>query len=162
MSYCCVPKDVLRAMGVAPFSFGLGVAEDYYFFNLLAISGSGPVVYDPTPLAGYRIRKGSLSEDRLKGLECIVQAFELLKDRYKELSDPRPSTAFRLAFASGRRHYARVLMAAGRVSDARRELLRSLRNCRKTASITKSLAWLFITYMPALLRPRLPSIRREV
>jgi glycosyltransferase involved in cell wall biosynthesis len=158
MSYCCIPRWVLGPVGKDPFSSALSTAEDCYFFCLLALLG--PVVYAPMPLVAYRISKNSLSSNRLKNLGSVVQAFKLIEDRYKEISDLELSRAFRIAFASRRRQYAKRLMGAGRASEARRQLWYSLRNSSNPSSLAKSLVLLLLTHMPTLIQPKwLPSYR---
>ena len=122
MSYCCVSKRILKRIGEEPFNAALNIAEDSYFLYLLALQG--PVVYNPVALAAYRIRKESLSSNRLWTYESLVRAFELLEERFRNAEDAEYSKAFEIAFASKRRQYAKSLMGAGKVSEARTQFWR--------------------------------------
>jgi glycosyltransferase involved in cell wall biosynthesis len=156
MSHCCIPKTVLKTFEEP---FKLKTAEDAYFFNL--VGPLGPVVYVAAPLAAYRIHKGSLSSDRLKLTENEVRGFELLEERYRKLSDAKFTRVFKNAFASKRRSYAKVLLGAGRKTEARRQLLSSVVNSANSLSVGKSLALLFTTYLPSGLQPSWPASERQ-
>lgn len=155
MSHCCIPKMVLKTFDEP---FQLRMAEDSYFFNL--VGPLGPVVFLSTPLAAYRIRKGSLSSDRLKLTGCEVSGFELLEDRYKKLSDRSLIRVFENAFASKRRSYAKVLLGAGQKLEARKQLISSVSNSANSISVGKSLGLLLTTYLPSRLQPKWPSSDR--
>ncbi len=157
MSFCCVPKRVLEAMGSEPFK--LRVAEDVYFCNLLPFWG--PVVVASAPLLGaYRGREGSLASNRLNCAEGEVRAFELIEERYRN-ADVRLVREFERAFPSKRRAYAKMLLGVGRSSDARRQLRRSLSQSFDPVSLAKSLALLSLSYFPGSLQPKWPSVDRQ-
>lgn len=158
MSYCCVPKRALMQIGNKPFCEKVSGVEDSYLFYLLALSG--PVVYASKPLVAYRITDESLSANHLKTFRVWVHVFELLQGRYRKLSDANLSRAFGMAFASKRRFYAKLLMGAGKTSEARRQLQCSLGNTCNPVSIVKSLAWLLLTYIPVELQPKWRSSHR--
>lgn len=159
MSYCCVPQHALRKIGSEPFNTSLKSAGDTYLFFLLATLG--PIIYDPMPLVAYRFINNSVSDNRLRSLGYHVHLFELLEDRYGQLSDVNLTKEFRIAFASKRREYAKILMGANKVWEARRQLFLSLRNIGNPISISKSLALLFLTFMPAILQPTWPPSHRN-
>jgi glycosyltransferase involved in cell wall biosynthesis len=150
MSYCCIPKRVLTQIGSQPFCVS-GV-DDSYLCNILALMG--PVVYTPIPLVAYRIIKEAQSTNKLKALGLWVEVFQLLQERYKNLPDRRLSRAFRMAYASKRRQYSKLLMGAGKTFEARRQLRCSLGSLNSPASIARSLTLLFLTYIPAQLQPK--------
>jgi glycosyltransferase involved in cell wall biosynthesis len=156
VSYCCVPKRVLHSLGVEPFS--LRVAEDLYFFNTLAPLGA--VVFDSAALVAYRVREDSLSSDRLALTRTEVEAFELLRNHYRQLADRRFSRQFSDAFASKRRTYARVLLGMGDLSAAREQLRVSLMETGNPLSFGKSIALLALSYLPGSLQPVWPPRRR--
>jgi glycosyltransferase involved in cell wall biosynthesis len=156
MSHCCVPNRVLKTLGDEPFK--MRMAEDLYFFNLVA--PSGPIVFVPKPLAAYRIREGSLSSDRLKLTEAEVRAFEILTEFYGGLSNVALIKSFRRSFASKRRLYAKVLLGSGLISAARSQLVSSLGVTANPASIVKSLGLLFLSYLPKALQPSWPPPHR--
>jgi glycosyltransferase involved in cell wall biosynthesis len=157
MSHCCVPKRVLTELGDEPFK--LRMAEDLYFFNLVA--PSGPVVFLPKPMAAYRVREGSLSSDRLKLTEAEVRAFELLDKRYEAVADASLIRAFRRSFAAKRRQHAKVLLGAGLTSPARDQIRRSLGSTLNLFSLAKSLRLLLLSYLPKPLQPTWPPVHRE-
>ncbi len=158
MSYLCIPKHALRKLGTKPFDMSLTAAIDSYL--LYSIAPSGPIVYMSLPLVAYRIIKESLSANRLKSFGAWVKAFELLEDQYEQLLDVNLSKEFRLAFASKRRQYAKILMGAGRALDARTQLWYSVKNSKNAQSIAKSLVLFICTYMPTSLQPSWPSSYR--
>lgn len=153
-SYCCVTKEALTKMGVEPFK--ADGAEDFFSSALLALLG--PVVYSGAPVAAYRIREGSISSDRIRGLAARVHAFELLESEhhYTSRAGPELAAAFRLAFASHRRSYAKQLFGASKVADARTQLRLSLK-LKQPVSFGKSLALLWLSYLPSRLQPSWPQ-----
>jgi glycosyltransferase involved in cell wall biosynthesis len=158
MSHCCIPKRVLTALGSEPFK--LRMAEDLYFFNLVA--PSGPIAFVSKPMAAYRIRHGSLSSNRVRLNESEVQAFELLEKHYAAMSDRRLVQAFRWAFTSKRRLFAKTLMGVGNSSEARRQLRRSLSRSSGILCFAKSAVLLCLTFLPRSLQPQWPSGHRRV
>jgi len=157
MSYCCIPKKVLTEIGPEPFC--VSGADDFYLFNLLPLFG--PVVYATVPLAAYRMTAAAQSENLIKSFALALQAFELLETRYKAVHDRTLYKSFKMAYASKRRHYAKILMGAGKTSQARKQLLYSLKKISNPVSIAKSLALLLVTCMPSPLQPNWPPAYRE-
>jgi glycosyltransferase involved in cell wall biosynthesis len=155
-SYISVPRRVLLAFGNEPFRFS-GV-EDSYLCTTLPLLGG--VVYASLPLVAYRITDESLSADRLKMFGPWVNIFCALEQRYRD-TDEALKREFGRAFASRRRQYGKLLMAAGRESEAREEFRRSLGNSATPLSVAKSAWWLTASYMPRWLQPTWPSVRRE-
>jgi glycosyltransferase involved in cell wall biosynthesis len=158
MSYCCVPKCVLDDMGAEPFCVS-GV-DDSYFCDLLALSGR-PVVFSPTPLVAYRLTASAQSANHLKTFGLWVNAFQMLERPYREKANANLLRAFKRAFASKRRQYAKFLMGAGDVAGARTQLRQSLAGSDSSASIAKSMALLFLTYVPSPLQPAWPARYRQ-
>ena len=158
MSYCCIPKRVLTKLGPEPFCVAVSGADDFCLFNLLPLFGS--VVYAPTPLVAYRIAKDAQSHNLLKSLALSVHAFELLEMRYREVQEGKLLKAFRMAFASRRRQYAKVLMGASKTQEARRQLWSSLNDSSNPLSLAKSLAFFLLTCMPTVLQPMWPRSER--
>jgi glycosyltransferase involved in cell wall biosynthesis len=160
MSYCCIPKSVLMTMGDEPFCVAASGAEDLFLFIAIPLIGRA-VLYDPSHLVAYRITEEGLSVDLLRVLSLSVRSFELLQKRYEEEADDELLAAFRVAWGSNRRQYAKRLMKAGRTSAARQQLRLSVRDSRNLSSIGKSVALLFATYLPSHLQPIWPSTRRS-
>jgi glycosyltransferase involved in cell wall biosynthesis len=159
MSFCCVPRPILKKIGRGPFKAGKsGVAEDCYFHNLLPLWG--PLIYAPAVLAAYRMTPGSLSSSRLRQTAGEVEAFELLESSYDNAADSKLARAFRMGFASKRRSHAKILMGAGRTSEAREQFRRSWSHGVSPHSLTKSLALLLLSHMPSALQPKWPSVHR--
>lgn len=152
-SFCCIPKRVLTELGPEPFK--ADGAEDFYCSALLSLVG--PIVYNPAPLVAYRVRPGSVSSNRLAGLAARVHAFELLESRFRALKDIGRSSAFADAFASHRRSYAKYLLGAERLGDARTQLWCSTRNGLRLSSIAKSIGMLSSTYLPKAFQPVWPT-----
>jgi glycosyltransferase involved in cell wall biosynthesis len=159
MSYCCVPKRALAAIGSEPFC--VNSVEDSYFLYLLALSGS--VIYTPEVLAAYRIHRGSLSANHVKTFGVWVSAFELLEDPYRKTAEAQLFSAFQTAFASKRRSYAKLLLHAGRTTEAREQIRRSLSNTRNFVSLAKSIALLSMSFLPGPVRSKFvqPPSNRE-
>lgn len=153
-SFCCATKRALTELGPEPFKEN--GAEDFFCSALLSLLG--PVFYTAVPVAAYRVRAGSISSDRIKGLAARVRAFEVLeKERnYLKVADPALAAEFTRIFASHRRVFAKQLMGASEVGAAREQLRFSLRS-REPKSIGKSLALLFSTYFPSQLQPKWPT-----
>jgi glycosyltransferase involved in cell wall biosynthesis len=149
MSFSCVPKCILNKLGSEPFK--VSVAEDWYFFNCLAVIGT--VAFDHTPLAAYRIRTGSLSSNRLRLSEAIVKACETIEPRFKALPDQRFHRAFQVAHSEKRRLYAKLLLDQCKLREAREQLKLSMECNSDPASRAKSIAILCSTYLPSRLQP---------
>jgi glycosyltransferase involved in cell wall biosynthesis len=158
MSYCCVRRDYLAQIGKEPFQ--ANGAEDTYLFHMLALYGN--VIFNPACLAGYRISDSSLSSNRLRVVEALIKAFELLARQYREMGDPELCACFRSAFASKRREYAKLLIGAGLTSPGRQQLLRSVCSDLAPISMAKSLTLLLATCMPKVLQPKWPTRYRIV
>jgi glycosyltransferase involved in cell wall biosynthesis len=159
MSYCCIPKIVLAKVGPEPFYVGVSGADDFYLFNLLPLLGS--VLYAPVSLVAYRMISSAQSENRIKSVALALQAFGSLDARYKAIQDRSLYKGFQRAFASKRRHYAKILMGVGKTSQARKQLLHSLIQTYDPVSLAKSLALLLATFMPSRLQPNWPPAYRE-
>jgi glycosyltransferase involved in cell wall biosynthesis len=159
MSYCCIPKRALIEIGPEPFCVTVSGADDYCLFNVLPLFGS--IIYASVTLVAYRITNEAQSENLLKSLALSLNALELLEGRYKKLAEVELCKAFKLAFASRRRQYAKILMGATKTLEARRQLLYSLQKTCNASSLAKSLALLFLTYMPVQFQPKWPSGYRE-
>ncbi|MCK4783739.1 MAG: glycosyltransferase family 2 protein [Desulfobacteraceae bacterium] len=159
MSYCCIPKVVLREIGSDPFAVSVSGADDFYLFNVLPILG--PIVYAPVPLVAYRITGEAHSANRLKSVGLAVNSFELIEERYRNLPKVELVRAFGMAYASKRRHYGKILMGVGNTSEARRQFRYSLSNTRNPLSIAKSLGLLILSLMPTPLHPKWVSSNRE-
>jgi glycosyltransferase involved in cell wall biosynthesis len=157
LSFCCLQKRLFEGIGGEPFK--LREAEDVYFFNLLPFWG--PIVFATSPLLGaYRHREGSLASNRLNCAAGEVNAFQLMEKHYRNGIDGRLLREFEMALASKRRMYGKILQGAGRSMEARGQLKRSLSDFINPLSIAKSLALLFLTYLPRSLQPRWPPVDR--
>lgn len=159
-SFFCVPKRVLAEIGNEPFSEKVSGVDDSYLCTVLPLMG--PVVYSPVPLVAYRLTKEAQSTNKLRAFELWTELFELLEAQYRHLPDKKLSRTFRTAFASKRRQYAKRLMGASKVSEARRQLFLSLKKSNNPLSLAKSLSLLFLTYMPSKLQPKWAPRYREV
>jgi len=160
MSYCCVPKVALERLGNEPFNPAVRGCEDSYLFCLLSLHGS--VVYTPMPLAAYRVWGGSLSQNRMKLCADLVTGFEMLESTFAKANQPAMLKAFQWAFAVKRRGLAKVLLGAGKISEARGHLWRSLSNCRQPVSMAKSFGLLGLSFLPSKLQPAWPSGQRQL
>lgn len=158
MSYCCVPRRIFAEIGSEPFR--LAGVDDSYLCTLLPLLRR-PVAYTPLPLVAYRITAEAQSVNRLKTYGLWVDVFRTLKSRY-DSEDPALLHAFRSAFASRRRQFAKALMTAGRVADARRELGLSMNESHEPQSLAKSFGLLLASYMPSPFQPEWRPIRRSV
>lgn len=159
LTYCCIPSRVIREIGDEK-PFGVLGLEDSFFLTKLPLLGR-PVVFCPLPLAAYRVTGGSISENRLKIYELWIDVYRRLQDRYRKQASPQLLAAFQSAFASRRRQYAKLLMTAGRVREARTEFLRSMACSRNPRSVAKSLSLLLGSFAPASLQPRWRPIARS-
>jgi glycosyltransferase involved in cell wall biosynthesis len=153
---CCIPKAVFDRLGPEPYR-EMG-AEDSYCFSLLALLG--PVVHVSTPLVARRIYENSLSANHLWTFGIWVRVFEVLEARFRA-ADAQLWKAFRSAHASKRRAYAKLLMGAGKVPEARGQLRRSLLQCYRPDSLAKSLALLSLSFMPRPMQPAWPPSHRQ-
>jgi glycosyltransferase involved in cell wall biosynthesis len=152
-SFLCVPREVLSRIGPEPFK--VDFAEDTYLASWFSLLGS--VCHSATPLVAYRITEKSLSADKVKSYGSWVHVFELFSPRYEAQESEELKDAFRAAFASKRRHYAKRLMGAGKHGQAREQLRRSLADCKDVASIGKSVGLLAASFLPERLQPRWPE-----
>jgi glycosyltransferase involved in cell wall biosynthesis len=159
-TYCCIRKRVLTRMGEEPFPVKVSGGDDFFLMNMLPFHG--PVVYTDQPFAAYRVTPGSISSNRLKSVELGVNALAMLVATYRSHPEAAFVKVFDQAFASKRRQYAKYLMGAGRIAEARGQLRSSLTNAGGALSIAKSLGVLFTTFMPARLGPRWPIAQRDI
>lgn len=157
MSYCCVPKRVLTQIGDEPFCIS-GV-DDSYLCTLLPLLGY-PIVYSQQRLVAYRITEQAQSTNKLKAFKLWVEVFERLDLRYSSEGNAQLRRAFRIAFASKRRSYGKILMGAREIREARIHLRRSFRSTSDPVSKAKSLGLLISTYLPTSLQPEWPSPSR--
>jgi glycosyltransferase involved in cell wall biosynthesis len=159
MSYFCIPKQVLVKLGSKPFCERLPGVEDSFLCTMLPLLG--PVVFFPAPLVAYRITANSLSVLRLERFAMWVEVFDILENRYESHANPELVRAFRAAYASKRRAYAKILMGAGETTHAQEQLWRSVGDSHSLPSMAKSIALLCLTHMPRVVQPKWPSRYRE-
>jgi len=157
MSYCCVPRAVLNCLGPEPFRIS-GV-DDSFLFTLLPLKG--PIAYSAEPLVAYRVTNEAQSVNRVKSFGRWVNVFESLREDYRKQTDPELRKAFSMAFASKRRQYGKLLMAAERFKEARAQFWRSACEARSLASVGKSLGLLLSSYLPSFLQPNWPPTQRD-
>jgi glycosyltransferase involved in cell wall biosynthesis len=157
MSYCCVTMRSLKTLGGEPFR--LSGVDDSYFLSRAALLGCKFSYYDE-PLVAYRITAAGQSHDKVKALRLWTEAFSQLEPEFVETSTSPLLAAFRRAYAGKERALARLLMGRGDVEAARQAVTGSLRRCRASLSIAKSLTLLALTYCPRAVQPRWPSDRR--
>jgi glycosyltransferase involved in cell wall biosynthesis len=157
MSYCCVPKRVLASIGKEPFR--LSGVDDSYLCTTLPLCGE--VVYTPSPLVAYRVMDTAQSVDRLKMFGLWVRVFELLELRYEREAGQQLKREFRIAFASRKRQYGKLLMAAGKAPEARKQFSQSVGKAMTPSSVTKSMALLLSSYMPSGMQPQWPPLYRR-
>lgn len=160
MSYCCVRRAAMAQLGPEPFSADLSGPEDCYLHYQLALQG--PIAFQPAPLVAYRLRHGSLSEDRARVLRDWTEVFARLAPQFQRAPEAGLRTDFRRFYAQKRREYAQVLLGLGDTAAARSQLRGSLQHCFSPASQAKSLALLAASYLPAALQPRWPRARRTL
>lgn len=158
MSFCCVPKTVLTRLGDAPFSEAVSGVDDCYLCNLLPLQGA--VVFTPTQLVAYRVTGNAQSVNQLKNFKLVVDVFQSLESRYRQVGDARLWSAFQQAFAGKRRRYGKTLMGAGQVGEARRQFWRAMRLAGRPASMAKSLSLFALSYLPQFMQPRWPASQR--
>ena len=159
MSYLCVPKKVFTRSGSQPFCERFPGVEDSFLCTTFPLYG--PVVFFAAPLVAYRITPNSLSVLRLERFAMWVGVFDALESRYESQPNQKLARAFRGAYASKRRSYAKILMGAAEAAQAREQLWRSLGDCHHIPSVAKSIALLFLTHMPRVAQPKWPSKYRE-
>ncbi len=159
-SLCCVPKRILNRLGREPFPVELTGATDFFLMHLLSHYGS--MVYTGERLVAYRKTLGAVTSNRLKSTSSVVMACELLANALKEIPVGQEyEKLLKVVFAARRRNYSKFLMSAGRVSDARTQLKRSLKDMSSFLSVAKSMRLLISTYLPPILQPRWPAIIRK-
>jgi hypothetical protein len=81
---------------------------------------------------------------------------------HESAPERRYAKPFKRAFASKRRHYAKLLMGAGKASEARVQLKSSLTSPGGAVSLMKSLGLLLCTCLPAPFHPRWPASHRPL
>jgi glycosyltransferase involved in cell wall biosynthesis len=156
MSFACVRQSTMSRLGPEPFQCS-GVEDSFLFYR---VSLFGGVVLSKSPLVAFRVSEGSLSANRMWLLPHWVQAFEKLEPEFRNSAVDGLRDAFPPAHASKRRHYAKLLLGAGKAVEARRELLRSVANCRWPSSIGKSMAIWAASWLPSFVQPKWPSSER--
>jgi len=158
MCGCCVPRHVFSQLGPEPFK--VNGAEDTFFHALLALQG--PVVHTSAKPVVYRIIDGSSSSNRLKVSLDILEVFKFLEDIYKDKADLELYRMFRYIHAARRRNCAKYLMGSGRILDARAQFRASMKDNSDPLSLLKSLALLFLSFMPKEFQPKWPHSLRQV
>ena len=132
--------------------------DDCYLTRRLALLGE--VVVAAEALVAYRITEGAQSENKLHGCSLMIECCETLEEHYRSRRGGRLYDVFRMAFASERRQYAKRLMGAGMIREARRQIFSSLYVTSSPVSLGKSLGFLLASYMPTALQPKWPPPRR--
>ncbi len=160
LSHCCVPKRVFDKLGDEPFR--LRRAEDLYFTHRMILHSPGTIVSTPVALSAYRVREGALSSDRLAINAAEVEAFTLLNEEFEASASDELKTVFRQAFKMKRRIYAKTLLSAGKVSEARHQLSQSLRPPFSVVAGLKSLGLLAASYLPKSMQPNWPPVYRDI
>lgn len=159
MSYMAIPKNVFEKLGDHPFCEKVPGVEDSFLCTTLPLLG--PVVFLPEPLVAYRVTPGSLSTLRLERFAMWVDVFTILESQYESQPNKAMVRAFRKAYASKRRGYAKILMGAGEAPKARAQLWRAMTDCNLPSSIAKSMAILCLSCLPRLVQPKWPSRFRD-
>lgn len=139
MSFFCIRSDVLRRMLGGLFFQNISGADDFHLMNSLPLHG--PIAYSHKVRVAYRIHEAAQSENLLKSIGLAVQALELLWAEYDTSCDEL-SAAFRIAFASKRRHYAKLLTGAHLEHEGRRQLVKALQIRAGSASALKTIGLL--------------------
>jgi len=148
-SFCCVPKWALEALGPEPFQFS--IAEDCYFFNLIALVG--PVQFYPAKLVAYRKTPGSLSSNRLRLSKDVVRVFEALEPRYRQFPNAALHLKFLRMFALKRYVLAKVLLNVDERQEARKQLIKALQTPSELSFRLRAFIVLLSTLLPKGLRP---------
>jgi len=157
MSFACVRKSAMNRLGQEPFQFS-GVDDSFLFSEISLLGG---VVFFDSPLVAYRVSEGAMSANRLRMLPLWVNAFEKLEAEFQKSDVKGLRNAFPPAYAAKRRHYAKLLLGAGRHVEARDQLRRSIINCRQPLSVVKALGLLAASWLPPFLQPKWPSSVRQ-
>jgi glycosyltransferase involved in cell wall biosynthesis len=157
MSFACVRKSAMHRMGPEPFQFS--GADDRYLFYRVSLFGG--VVYFGSPLVAYRVSEGSFSVNLLHGALSSVKACEKVAPEFEKSDVEGLRAVFPYLYAVTRRSYAKLLFGAGRPVEARRQLVRSMANCRRPVSVGKSLGMWALSWLPRFLQPKWPSPMRE-
>jgi glycosyltransferase involved in cell wall biosynthesis len=157
-SFACVRRSTIDRLGPEPFQFS-GVEDSFLFYQ---VSLFGGIVFFKSPLVAYRVSEGSLSANRMRMLPAWIKVFETLEPLFQKSDVKGLRRAFPVAYAAKRRHYAKVLLGAGRPSDARYQLLRSIGNCQQPASVGKSLGIWAVSWLPSFLQPKWPGSVRTM
>jgi len=158
MSFCCMPKSVLKKLGDEPFCEQLSGVDDCYLCNLLPFFG--PVVFKPAPLVAYRVTQQAQSVNQLKNYKLVVEVFKLLEKRYRTFGDAQLLNTYNAAFAVKRRNYGKTLMGVGRVAEARNQFLNASTLAGGFASAGKSFLLLGSSFLPKMLQPHWPAANR--
>jgi hypothetical protein len=156
MSFACVRRSAMNRLGPEPFQF-IGAEDSYMFYQMSLFGG---VVLFKSPLVAYNVHVGSLSSNRLRMLPLWVNVFGKLEPVFEKCEIQELRKAFSRAYAVKRRHYAKVLLGAGRPVEARDQLLRSIGNCQQPASVARSIAIWSASWLPTVLQPKWPSAAR--
>lgn len=157
-SYRCARRSALVKAGPEPFK--VHGADDSYLFTLTPLFGWS-VVYNPMPLAACRIVPRSLSANTLWIIGQLVQVFETLAERYAQADNSGLRREFEREFAMRTREYAKLLVNAGRILEARSQLASSVSIAKNPVSIAKSLVLLLLTQLPGPLRSTLARRSRR-
>jgi glycosyltransferase involved in cell wall biosynthesis len=155
-STCCVSRKVVCEMEPEPFPREFRGAEDFWFMNMLPLCGR-PVMYSKAKLVMYRLSAGSLSADRIRIMKHTVALCERIALRYRSEATPELLRASSKQFPSLRRNLSKYLMGAGKVAEARSQIVESIRETVSLTSRIKSLGLMMISYCPAALQPRWPA-----
>jgi glycosyltransferase involved in cell wall biosynthesis len=141
-----VRRDAILQLGDTPFQ--VDSCEDFYCYSLLSLRYAS--VFMHNRLLAYRIHDKSLSANRVKGLGARIRVYEKLQPHFGDRYD------FPKCFASHRRYYAKYLLGAQRISEAREQLRLSMEVCSHPASLAKSMSLLASTYLPSKIQPTWP------
>ncbi len=158
-SFCCLPRRILEKTGKELFPSELRGAEDYFLFNTLPLHG--PVICFQQPFGAYRLTPGSLSSNRVRIMEIMLQAERLLLERTELPRNPLLARNYHVASASLRRRYGKYLMGAGKTGEAREQIKTSMKIPAGGRSLAKSISLYLTTFVPRFLQPSWPATSRD-
>jgi hypothetical protein len=133
--------------------------EDSYLLRRLVLLGD--VVTSSAALVAYRVNEGTLSGNKVNACRLMVDCYKALEEHYLTAGNAPIYKAFRMYFASQVRQYAKRLMGAGKTEEARRQICSSLTITGDLLSLSKSVGFLLVTFMPEALQPIWPSPQRD-